>query len=77
LRSFLSAAQVPYWRDLFAHLSSTCAVTGVPDLQSLPLLDKGTSGPRRRHEASGPVACHGQHGGSSGEPLVFYIGSER
>ena len=81
LRSLLSqAAQVPYWRDLFAELKfDPRSVTGVADLQALPLLDKATI--RAHTEAMKHPQAHGLRrfntGGSSGEPLIFFIGNER
>lgn len=81
LRALLTeAAQVPYWRDLFAQLKfDPRAVTGVAALQELPLLDKATI---RAHtdDMKHPHACslaRFNTGGSSGEPLIFYIGRER
>ena len=81
LRALLiEAAQVPYWRRLFAQLNfDPRAVTGVADLQRLPLLDKATI--RAHTEAMKHPRARGlarfNTGGSSGEPLVFFIGKER
>lgn len=81
LRAFLTqAAQVPYWRDLFARLHfDPQGVNGVRDLQALPLLDKTTI--RSHTDAMKHPQARGlarfNTGGSSGEPLVFYIGNER
>ncbi|MBE0548036.1 MAG: phenylacetate--CoA ligase family protein [Rubrivivax sp.] len=81
LRALLiSAAEVPYWRDLFNRLRFEArAVTGVQDLQALPLLDKATI--RTHTDAMKHPQARGlarfNTGGSSGEPLIFYIGNER
>ncbi len=74
------ADQVPYWRDLFARLKfDPRAVTRVQDLQALPLLDKVTI--RAHTDAMKYPQAQGlarfNTGGSSGEPLIFYIGNER
>lgn len=76
----VEAQQVPYWRDLFARLSfDPRGVTGPQDLQALPLLDKTTI--RANTDAMKHPQARGlarfNTGGSSGEPLIFYIGSER
>lgn len=81
LRALLTAAaQVPYWRDLFARLRfDPQAVTGVRDLQALPLLDKATirahTDAMKHPQAQGLARFN--TGGSSGEPLIFFIGKER
>ncbi len=81
LRALLvSAAEVPYWRDLFKSLHfDPRAVTRVQDLQALPLLEKATI--RAHTEAMKHPQARGlarfNTGGSSGEPLIFYIGNER
>jgi phenylacetate-CoA ligase len=81
LRALLiSAAEIPYWRDLFAGLRfEPRAVTSVQDLQALPLLDKATI--RAHTDAMKHPQARGlarfNTGGSSGEPLIFYIGRER
>ena len=81
LRALLvDAAQVPYWRDLFARLNfDPRAVTSVADLQALPLLDKATI--RAHTDAMKHPQARGlarfNTGGSSGEPLIFFIGTER
>jgi phenylacetate-CoA ligase len=81
LRALLvSAAEVPYWRDLFARLAfDPRAVQGVADLQALPLLDKATIRAHTndmKHPQARDLARFNT-GGSSGEPLIFYIGNER
>lgn len=82
LRKLLAdvAAGVPYYRDLFSRLGfDPKAVTSVADLQALPLLDKATI--RANTEALKHDQAQGlsrfNTGGSSGEPLIFYIGNER
>jgi len=81
LRELLCAAdEVPYWRDLFARLRfDPRAVRGPQDLAALPLLDKPTI--RQHVEAMKHPRAQGlarfNTGGSSGEPLVFFIGKER
>jgi len=72
--------QVPYYKTLFAQLGfDPQAVTRVEDLQALPLLDKATI--RARTEAMKNPQAQGlarfNTGGSSGEPLIFFIGKER
>ncbi len=81
LRAMLcAAAEVPYWRDLFARLRfDPQAVRGPEDLVALPLLDKPTI--RQHVDAMKHPQAVGlarfNTGGSSGEPLVFFIGKER
>lgn len=82
LRSFLTriGQTVPYYRSLFAERDfDPSAVTSVADLQRLPLLDKTTI---REHsetlKAEGVADLQRFNtGGSSGEPLIFYLGKER
>jgi phenylacetate-CoA ligase len=82
LRAFLQdvGSQVPYYRDLFAQLAfDPSAVSSVADLQRLPLLDKATIRAHTdalRHAHSQGLARFNT-GGSSGEPLVFFIGRRR
>lgn len=82
LRAFLVriGAGVPYYRDLFRQLSfDPQAVTGVADLRALPLLTKAvirSNTPAMLATGHGPVSRYNT-GGSSGEPLVFYIGKDR
>lgn len=82
LRALLSEVgrSVPYWRDLFTRLGfDPAAVTGIADLQRLPFLDKATI--RAHTEALKSERALGlarfNTGGSSGEPLIFFIGNER
>ena len=81
LRALLaSAAQVPYWRELYARLDfDPRAVTGVHELQALPLLDKAAiraHTEQMKHPQARGLARFNT-GGSSGEPLIFFIGKER
>lgn len=82
LRDFLTRAgqQVPYYQKLFADLAfDPATVTGTDDLQRLPFLDKATI--RKNTEALKSRQALGlsrfNTGGSSGEPLIFFIGKER
>ena len=82
LKSFLTRVgrTVPYYRGLFAQRGLDPArIAGVQDLQALPLLTKATI---REHteamKAEGATRLvRFNTGGSSGEPLVFYMGVER
>lgn len=82
LRELLAdvAVNVPYWRDLFAGLRfDPASVTSVDDLRALPLLDKATIRAHTeamKHPQVQPLARFNT-GGSSGEPLIFFIGKER
>lgn len=72
--------KVPYYRELFASLSFDPAqVQSLADLQRLPFLTKAViranSDALRAEDASGLARFN--TGGSSGEPLIFYIGTER
>ncbi|MBN9132064.1 MAG: phenylacetate--CoA ligase family protein [Nitrosospira multiformis] len=71
---------VPYYRRLFAEAGFKAAqVSSLADLARLPLLDK----PAIRANIEALKSEKAQNlsrfntGGSSGEPLVFYIGNER
>ena len=82
LRALLLEAgrAVPYYRELFARLKfDPQSLTRVADLQALPMLDKATI--RQHTEALKHPQAKGlarfNTGGSSGEPLIFYIGKER
>lgn len=82
LRAFLVdvGGTVPFYRDLFARVGfKPAAVEGVGDLQQLPLLDKATIRARtdsmKRPGAQGLARFN--TGGSTGEPLIFYIGRQR
>jgi phenylacetate-CoA ligase len=82
LIKLLSHAQqhVPYYRDLFAKIKfDPATVTALADLQLLPFLNKAEI----RANTEALKADNAQHlsrfntGGSSGEPLIFFIGKER
>jgi len=82
LRTLLTQAQshVPYYRQLFASLDFNArAISSLDDLQSLPFLTKAII----RQNQEQLKAENAQHlarfntGGSSGEPLIFFIGNER
>jgi phenylacetate-CoA ligase len=71
---------VPYYRDLFARLGfHPETVTSIADLQRLPFLTKAVI----RNHAAELTSTHADGlarfntGGSSGEPLIFYIGRGR
>ena len=82
LKQLLSHAQqhVPYYRQLFAQLGFEAAqVTSLDDLARLPFLNKADI----RANTEALKSEQAQHlarfntGGSSGEPLIFFIGKER
>ncbi|MAT66072.1 MAG: capsule biosynthesis protein CapK [Gammaproteobacteria bacterium] len=82
LRALLLHAgrQVPYYQRLFAdHGFDPATVTDVADLQSLPLLTKADIRAHlddlKARDARGLARFN--TGGSSGEPLIFYIATER
>ena len=71
---------VPYYRALFLRLGfDPRAVRSADDLRALPLLDKATI--RAQTDALKHPQAQGlarfNTGGSSGEPLIFYIGRDR
>ena len=82
LRSFLSeaAAHVPFYRQRFADAGiDVASIQSVADLSRLPLLTKADI--RANTEAlkstvAGPLTRYNT-GGSSGEPLIFYMGKAR
>ncbi|MBI5720147.1 MAG: phenylacetate--CoA ligase family protein [Burkholderiales bacterium] len=82
LREFLVdiGARVPYYRELFQRTGfDPQAVRSAADLQRLPLLTKAdirAHGERMKADGHGPLSRYNT-GGSSGEPLVFYIGRGR
>lgn len=75
-----AAAGTAYYRELFQSTGfDPAAITSTADLQRLPFLTKAlirrnTEGMKHR-EALGLARFN--TGGSSGEPLIFYIGKER
>lgn len=82
LRAFLCriGATVPYYRQLFeACQFDPAQVTTAADLRRLPLLDKADirADPERfKSQGPGPLTRYNT-GGSSGEPLIFYMGLGR
>lgn len=82
LRAFLVdiGHRVPYWRDTFKELGfDPAGVRSAADLQALPLLTKATiraHTDRMKAQDHGPLTRYNT-GGSSGQPLVFYIGKDR
>jgi len=76
----LAGTHVPYYRDLFAKLAfNPESVATTADLQQLPLLTKAiirAEGERMKSDIAKGLARFNT-GGSSGEPLIFYIGNER
>lgn len=71
---------VPYYRDCFAGLGfKPEEINSLADLQKLPLLTKAiirTEGDRMKSGIAQGLARFNT-GGSSGEPLIFFIGTER
>lgn len=69
---------VPYYRKLFAEIGfDPTAMTALGDLQRLPLLTKPLIRANDlKSEIAGPLKRYNT-GGSSGEPLIFYMGRER
>ena len=82
LREFLQdvAVHVPYFRDLFAQTGFIPAgVSSVADLQRLPFLTKTvirSNTEALKHDQAQGLARFNT-GGSSGEPLIFFIGKKR
>lgn len=82
LRALLFEAQshVPYYRAVFRELGfDPSAVRSVADLRSLPFLTKALirdNTEALKHAHAGALARFNT-GGSSGEPLIFFIGNER
>lgn len=82
LRRFLIDvdSRVPYYRDLFArHAFNPASVLAVADLARLPLLGKPeirANADRIKAEGHGSLSRYNT-GGSSGEPLIFFIGKDR
>ena len=82
LKAFLAeiGKRVPYYRELFNKLGfDPSKVDSLRDIQRLPLLDKPTIRANLDHLKSvdaGPLQRFNT-GGSSGEPLIFYLGKER
>lgn len=82
LRTLLRAAQtsVPYYRDLFSeHGFDAEDVGSLEDLTNLPLLTKATirANAERLKAMGARNLVRSNTGGSSGEPLSFFIGKDR
>ena len=74
------AVNVPYYRDLFAQTGlNPASIQGITDLHRLPFLTKSVI--RANTEALKHAHAQGltrfNTGGSSGEPLIFFIGNKR
>ncbi len=80
LKALLSHAgrHVPYYRTLFRDIGfEPAAMRSLADLQQLPLLTKALIRANDlKSEVAGPLKRYNT-GGSSGEPLVFYMGLDR
>ncbi len=82
LRDFLARVgkYVPYYRDLFAQTGFNPAeLSCIDDLCALPLTDKAmmrAAGDTLKAENAKNLSRYNT-GGSSGEPLIFYIGKDR
>lgn len=76
----MAGKHVPYYQDLFSRLAfSPDSLASTADLRQLPLLTKSTirsEGDRMQSEMARHLMRYNT-GGSSGEPLVFFIGKER
>ncbi len=82
LREFLSQvyAHVPYYRSLFDEIGfDVLSVKSVTDIQQLPFLDKKIIRENQQDLKADNATQLSQFntGGSSGEPLVFFIGDSR
>jgi phenylacetate-CoA ligase len=82
LREFLTGVgrSVPYYRDLFERIGfAPEALRSLADMSQLPLLTKAeiraNTGALKSNDAVGLSKYN--TGGSSGEPLVFYVGKDR
>jgi phenylacetate-CoA ligase len=82
LRDFLIdvGRNVPYYRDLFQSVGfDPASVTGLDDLQRLPFLVKSSiraNADAMKHGRNDGLARYNT-GGSSGEPLIFFVGKKR
>jgi phenylacetate-CoA ligase len=82
LRAFLVDVdqRVPYYRDLFARIGfDPGALRSTEDLRVLPFLGKAeirAQAERLKADGHGPLMRYNT-GGSSGEPLIFYMGKAR
>ncbi len=75
-----AGANVPYYRNLFANIGfDPAAIESIEGLQSLPFLTKvviKANTEALKHDRAVGLARFNT-GGSSGEPLIFYIGNKR
>ena len=82
LRQFLTSCRerVPFYRDLFARIGfDPSTLRSIDALHGLPLLGKGEirgNIERMKAEGHGPLRRYST-GGSSGEPLIFFMGKAR
>ena len=82
LRDFLTSIgqSVPYYRELFAKIGfDPTNVSSISDLTRLPVSDKSTmrsAGDSLKADGASDLTRYNT-GGSSGEPLIFYIGKDR
>ncbi len=82
LRRFLASAgeQVPYYKRVFKEIGFDAkSIVSLQDLSALPILTKSLI---KEHlsdliAAESRGICRFNTGGSTGEPLIFYIGKER
>ena len=75
-----SAAHVPYYRRVFAEIRfDPATVSSLTDLARIPLLDKPLIRANLEHLRSDEAGALQRYntGGSSGEPLIFYMGKDR
>ncbi|MFV0276501.1 MAG: phenylacetate--CoA ligase family protein [Parahaliea sp.] len=82
LRAFLEkiGQQVPYYRELFAARGfEPRSLASIAGLAALPLLDMAAirANEQALRSATAGALQRFNTGGSSGEPLVFYLGKER
>ena len=82
LRNLLQAAQqqVPYYRKLFAeHRFEPATVSSIADLERLPFLTKALirANLERLRATNAKHLARSNTGGSSGEPLIFFLGKNR
>jgi phenylacetate-CoA ligase len=82
LKTLLANAgqHVPYYRNLFAQIGfDPTAISATADLQRLPFLDKAVIRANTEDLKSDQAKdlARFNTGGSSGEPLIFFIGNER
>jgi phenylacetate-CoA ligase len=82
LRAFLIkvAANIPYFRESFAQIGFDAdKVRSLEDLRRLPLLTKETirANVERLKSPTAKRLIRFNTGGSTGEPLVFYVGPDR